>query len=78
MSKQIPLTSRANKSVSTNIDAWVDRAPESKPHKSPNTKRLTFDLDADVHSQLKIHCVTQGLPVTDFLRALIAQAILSR
>jgi predicted DNA binding CopG/RHH family protein len=60
------------------MDAWVGGALERKVYKPPNTKRLTFDLDAEVHSQLKIHCATQGIPVTDFLRSLIEQAISRR
>lgn len=75
MSKQIPLTSRANKTSSTNIDAWVGAAPEPKPYKVSNTIRLTFDLDKSVHSKMKIHCATHDISLTDFIRSLIEQAI---
>lgn len=78
MTKQIPLTSRPQKASNASMDAWVEGATERKPYKAPNTKRLTFDLDAEIHSQLKIHCATQRIPVTDFLRSLIEQAISRR
>ena len=35
------------------------------------TIRVNFDLDAETHKRLKIHCIEQGLSIKEFLVAAI-------
>ncbi len=60
MSKHIPIKARANKP--TTADQWVDSKSGSSRYepKGPQ-KRVTVDIDADLHRELKIYCVTQDI-----------------
>lgn len=74
MSKKISMAARPH--AKPNMDKWVEHresATVSTPPKKP--KRLTIDIDSDLHTQLKIHCATQQVQIADLLRRLIEQEI---
>lgn len=72
MSKKVTISPRPVKSPDS--DKWVesrvapeDTAPRVKP------KRLTIDIDPELHTQLKVHCAINGIQIADLLRDLIAK-----
>jgi len=69
MSKQIAIKARPNKAP--NADAWVGE----KGKKAEKIKRLTIDIDADLHTKLRIHCFNNSTAIADLLRRLIAEEV---
>jgi hypothetical protein len=58
-----------------NADAWIESGKDAKPATPEPPKRMvrfTLDVDAELHSRMKIHCVRQGKPMSDVLRAVLA------
>lgn len=58
-----------------NADAWINAVREEAairlvPQKKP-TVRFTLDVDADLHTRMKIECVRQGRKMSDTLRAIL-------
>ena len=65
MSKRITMQARPNRGPQA--DQWVeDRKIEPKKLLA-KPKRLTIDIDPDLHRRLKIHCVTSQIQISDFL-----------
>ncbi len=57
---------------------WIESGNDSLARQAPaepakRTVRFTLDVDAELHSRMKIHCVRQGKPMSDVLRAVLAQ-----
>jgi len=64
------------------LDEWVGTKPETdavapvQPEtEKAKMKRLTFDIPEDMHRQLKLLCVQNGVQMADELRSLISQYI---
>jgi len=55
----------------TAVDAWVDTRKQEVP-KEP-MKRLTIDIPAELHSQLKADCAMKGRKMADEIRELLVQ-----
>jgi hypothetical protein len=54
----------------------MTRRPAPPPKKEPpprKRKRLTVDLDPDLHARFKIACAKRGVQMTDELRRLIEE-----
>jgi len=70
MSKHIAIQARPKKPP--DADAWVGDKTRRKAEKS---KRLTIDIDAELHTRLRIHCFNNGTAIADVLRRLIAEEV---
>lgn len=74
-SKKVPLSGRpsAKKSVQSDpsVDAWVgSRKPDAPQEKM---KRLTIDIPAELHAQLKADCAMRGRKMADEIRELLME-----
>jgi hypothetical protein len=67
MSKTVTMTPRAK--TKSQADSWVENRSSSDGGGKP--KRLTLDLDPNVHRQLKLHCVKHDIEIAALLRKLI-------
>ncbi len=59
-----------------NADAWIESGKDISPAPAGPPKRMvrfTLDVDGDLHSRMKIYCVKQGKPMSDVLRAVLAE-----
>ncbi len=70
MSKTVPITTRARKPAEA--DTWVAEGAETASVKfsppSGRTKRLTIDMDAEAHRNLKMHCAKNDRQIAEFVR----------
>lgn len=73
MSKTVSMTARARKSAKAN--EWVEKSKEVRPPPNSRRVRLTIDMDADDHRELKIHCAKNERQIAKFVRELIAREI---
>ncbi len=58
-------------------DAWISQVREDavdrpRLEKKP-TVRFTLDVDADLHTRMKIECARQGKMMSDVLRAILGR-----
>ncbi|QDS91622.1 ParG [Roseimaritima multifibrata] len=70
MSKRITMSARPK--PKPEVDNWVEMRESSidvKPRTKP--KRLTIDIDPELHTELKISCAKRGIQIADLLRNLI-------
>ncbi len=81
----IRLTVNAPLTVSAHPAAMAKRSTKARPKvrvirlvPAPGLKRLTFDLDAELHRALKVHCAERGLRMNDLLRTLIEREVSKR
>jgi hypothetical protein len=58
-----------------NADAWIESGKDTSPTPAPAKRmvRFTLDVDGELHSRMKIYCVKQGKPMSDVLRAVLAE-----
>lgn len=61
----------AQKPAPESIDAWVGSRSQ-EPVKEP-MKRLTIDIPAELHAQLKADCAMKGRKMADEIRELLLQ-----
>lgn len=54
-------------------EKWVEA--RAKPAPVQPMKRLTLDITADLHRDLKVHCARTGLNMADLCRELIQKAL---
>ncbi|APZ95878.1 plasmid partition protein ParG [Fuerstiella marisgermanici] len=73
MSKTISMTARARKSAKAN--QWVEENVEARPPPVGRRKRLTIDMDADAHRELKMHCAKNDRQISEFVRELIDREV---
>ncbi|QDT07498.1 hypothetical protein K227x_59250 [Rubripirellula lacrimiformis] len=69
MSKQIKMQVRPSRG--NEADQWVEARkvePEFPPVKM---KRLTIDIDPDLHTKLKVHCAMKETEIVSLMRELI-------
>lgn len=73
MSKKISMSARPN--VKPTADKWVEKreAPSMTP--GVKLKRLTIDIDPQLHTELKISCAQRGIQIADLVRSLITLEI---
>ncbi|QDV42495.1 hypothetical protein Enr13x_23430 [Stieleria neptunia] len=74
MSKTITMSTRPK--AKPDADKWVEER-SSRPHGIENIKqkRLTLDMDASLHTELKLHCVRNDIQIAEFLRGLIRKEL---
>ena len=73
MSKTVSMTARARKSEKAN--EWVESTAEQTAIPIGRRKRLTIDMGADAHRELKMHCAKNDRQIAEFVRELIAREI---
>lgn len=61
--------SAKNSPTETAVDAWVDTRKQEVPREP--MKRLTIDIPAELHSQLKADCAMKGRKMADEIRELL-------
>ena len=68
--KKVAIGSKpSNKSSpSPNPDSWVENRTEAG-----EMKRLTFDIPASLHRQIKAQCAMRGTKIADELRELLLE-----
>ena len=78
MSKTVKINARPKSSPG--LDQWVEtREPtEAKNKPTVKPKRLTIDIDPDLHRQLKISCATRDIQIADLVRQLIQTELQAR
>ena len=73
MSRKSVAFKRPNKPA--NADAWISQVREEAttqlPAEKKPTVRFTLDVDAELHTRMKIECVRQGKMMSDVLRAIL-------
>ncbi|XZE53979.1 plasmid partition protein ParG [Planctomycetaceae bacterium SH139] len=69
MSKKVAIPTRPRSQPT--VDQWVGKRNLSELASSTKPKRLTIDIDPNLHSELKIHCATHGICIADLVRKLI-------
>lgn len=73
MSKRINITARPKQNPAA--DQWVETRHAVAEEPSVKLKRLTIDLDPELHKRLKLHCFQQDVPIAELLRELIERAV---
>jgi len=74
MSKRVKMQTRPV--PPPNADTWVEkRDAQTAPKSRSKAKRLTIDLDPELHKQLKVHCVLQGVEIAELMRKLIQHEV---
>ncbi len=73
MTKKIPITTRAKKK--TKADEWLEEGTAKSSAPPGPTKRLTADMDLDLHKALKMYCAQHDRQIADLIRHLIAREI---
>lgn len=53
-------------------EAWVASRENPPPPKRP-TKRLTFDIDAELHQRIRVACARQGVVMADEIRKFLEE-----
>ncbi|WP_430450730.1 hypothetical protein [Rhodopirellula europaea] len=76
MSKQITIHARPNRK--SQADQWVAQEHPPGPSNSEKPKRLTVDIDAELHRRLRLHSVTNDLPIASLVRDLIEKHLASQ
>ncbi|QDS91676.1 hypothetical protein FF011L_04080 [Roseimaritima multifibrata] len=70
MSKRITMSARPK--PKPEVDKWVEmRVPSTDVKSRTKPKRLTIDIDPNLHTELKISCAKRGIQIADLLRRLI-------
>ena len=54
-------------------DAWVEQRALPEPEKKP-TKRLTIEIDAELHRRVKTICAREGRIMAEEVRAFLEQS----
>jgi len=75
MTKKITMQTRPK--TAANPDCWVENRDDSSAPTAPTVKpkRLTIDIDPDLHSRLKVHCAQRDVRIADLLRQQIIATV---
>jgi predicted HicB family RNase H-like nuclease len=73
MSKKIAISARPK--AKQNPDLWVEKRDSDDDRSSVKAKRLTIDIDPDLHMQLKVSCAQRGIQIADLIRTLIQNEV---
>lgn len=77
MSKKVVIPTRASQGKSA--DQWIQQTSEaSVTPTNVRRKRLTIDMDQEMHRELKMHCVATDQEIASFVRGLIQRALPSQ
>lgn len=70
MSKKVSIS--AKPATKKSADDWVSsrQAPPAEP---VPTKRLTIDVPAELHSQIKVQCAKEGVKMADAIREMLRE-----
>lgn len=70
MSKRVKMSARAK--AKPDPDQWVEsREGRSETKKRVKPKRLTIDIDPELHRKLKLSCVQRNIQIADLVRSMI-------
>ena len=82
MNKRVTMAAKpSRKTAPADVDDFVNAGAEQvaaapAPAADPvKMKRLTIDIDADLHRRLKVACAASGEKMADFVRELIARHV---
>jgi hypothetical protein len=67
MSKKVDFTPKPSREAAK--EAWV--ASREVPTEKRPTKRLTLDIDAELHQRVRVACARDGVIMADMLRELL-------
>jgi macrodomain Ter protein organizer (MatP/YcbG family) len=68
MNKKVTIGSKPTaKDQAANVDDWV----EHRNTESTETKRLTIDIPASLHSRIKVDCARRGVKMAEEIRQLL-------
>jgi predicted HicB family RNase H-like nuclease len=73
MKKRVTITPRPAKPATP--DEWVSGQPAADQEEATRgrLKRLTLDIDAELHRAIKLEATRQGKTIVEMLRELLAQ-----
>lgn len=68
MTKKVTIGAKPNRPE--NLRLWE----EEEARRKPRTRRITFDIDADLHQRIRLDCVRRGVHLADEMRAIVSAA----
>ena len=71
--KKAPIPSKPRRN-NAEADKWVSGETASPPTKTGTIKRLTLDLDEDLHRRIKVACSTRGSTMVQEITKLLEKA----
>jgi len=74
MSKKVTFAAKPTPKPSASADNWVENRVTDETAESAETvvmKRLTFDIPESLHRRIKTECASQGIKMTDVVKALL-------
>lgn len=69
MSKRVKMSARAK--ARPDPDQWVESRDPAEPKQRVKPKRLTIDIDPELHRKLKLSCVERNIQIADLVRSMI-------
>ena len=70
MSKHVKMSARAK--AKPDPDQWVEnREGRTESKKRVKPKRLTIDINPELHRKLKLSCVQRNIQIADLVRSMI-------
>lgn len=75
MTKRITMPTRPKAVVEKSADDWVDKDVQPTVSNAAKPVRLTFDLDRQLHAQLRRHCLDHEIHVSAYIRRLISGSL---
>lgn len=75
MSKKVAIGARPTtaRAAGPDADKWVENREPETPAKDAPMKRLTIDVPADLHRNIKSQCALRGTKIADEVRELLAE-----
>lgn len=73
MSKKVNIAAKPPRPSSQDADKWVEERAQGPKKEKTETKRLTLDLDADLHRRMKVVCAKEGIQMAEEIRRLLAK-----
>ncbi|QDT57106.1 hypothetical protein Pan44_51720 [Caulifigura coniformis] len=73
MNKRIQMTARPLKA--NTADQWVETSLSTPVQPAVKFKRLTVDVDPELHTRLRLRCVRRDEHISDWLRALMVSTL---
>jgi hypothetical protein len=67
MTRRITMPARTKDKL--DVDKWVEARDYESVAKTVKPKRLTIDIDAKLHTCLKMSCAQRGIQIADLVRA---------
>jgi hypothetical protein len=76
MSKTVAIPSRPKNQPAP--DQWVETRTIIEEKPAVKQKRLTIEIDPDLHMQLRIYSATHSTPIAELVRSLISKLLESK